>query len=1295
MAPSLAVFCPQSKAPQSEYLRGVQHFIRNHQHLRLLVESIQTLDQTWQLLADDHTDLHVLEQGPRYMRCFSEWITNGVSDPLANVMSGIISLPLLVIVQVTQYFQFLELSGTTHEQFLAGLRENGGGMQGYCAGLLPAFVIASAKDEADVVVKAANAMRLALAIGAYGELGDDASLDGPTTIVVRLSQPGLGEDLVAQFPGAYISAITDPKTISIVGSVQTLERLSEKAREQGLLVSAMHLRGKVHNPENLELATKLDLFCQRTEHFQLGSSTALQVAVNSNLDGLPIQDRSLTREAVYTILASRCEWYKLLENVASSLAASEVRDHEFTLFGIGDPVPLAPFHQARLRITKVDVYGKIRKSQLGRYNFNNDAIAIVGSSCRLPGANSLEELWELMASETSTCEEIRPQRIPIHASFRASQDKNKKKRFFGNFVDDVDSFDHAFFKTNTREAASMDPQQRLLLEVAYEAMDSSGYLRHHEREDFDRVGCFIGASFAEYLDNTASHTSTAYTSTGTIRAFLCGRISYYFGWSGPSEIIDTACSSSLVAIHRACQAIRAGECSMALTGGVNIMSGVHNFLDLSKAGFLSQTGQCKPFDMAADGYARSDGVGLVVLKPLRDAQANGDQILGVITGIATNQGGLSSSITVPHSPSQVELYRRILSQSGMSPDHVSYVEAHGTGTQAGDPLEIASIRSVFGGSDRVASLHVGSLKGNIGHAETAAGVAGLLKILAMLNKSSIPPLTSHKSLNPKIPALAADKMVIDKAVQTWDVPIRVACVNSYGAAGSNAALLCAEAPSNNASHNRTTTQSATPDSVSEIGVPIILSAASKDSLLTYCKSLGAYLDRNPQVEIGNLAFTLAERRKRHRFALTATVADTKELRQVLDNPTDIREIPAPRKSKGIILAFSGQSKQWIGLASSLYHASPRLRAYIQDCEALLVEMGYPSILADLFRTLPISDVVVLQTGTFAVQYASALCWIDSGLKVDACIGHSFGELTALVVTGVLSLQDGLRLVATRASLMDSAWGPERGTMLAVHGHREMVHEVVDRVGTDFLEVACYNSRESQVIVGSAESIQKAEELLRSEPRYAQTKSQRLDVTHGFHSRFTEPLLHDLEGLSESLHFSTTPGIHLETCTADPDVAFGPRYINQHTRSPVYFADAVHRLEARFGACSWMEAGQASPIMAMIKRATDQRDNHSFYSLGQGDSTLLALTTKLWNDGVDVSFWPFLTPDESGVQQISLPSYQFTKTSAWMENIDRASEAHELLAAAKSSSGSHERDSTRRAAAPPVLVSLRETRPKDS
>ncbi|KAL1877487.1 Type I Iterative PKS [Diaporthe australafricana] len=1297
MAPSLAVFCPQSKAPQRDYLSDLRNYICAHQHLGLLAEQIQKLDKTWHFLASKHQDLESLGQGPRYMRFFSQWITEGRSDPLANVMSGIISLPLLVIIQVTQYFQFLEISGTTHAEFLDGLKGNGGGMQGYCAGLLPAFAIACAKDETDVIVKAANAMRIALAIGAYGELGDDASLEGPTTLVVRLKQPGQGEELVNQFPGAYISAITDPKTISVVGPVATLERLSQKARDQGLLVSAMHIRGKVHNPENLELAAELAQLCQETESLQLPSSADLQVAVNSNLDGRPLQGRSLTREAVYTILASKCEWYKLLENLASSLVKTRVGDHEFALFGIGDPVPLAPFHQAQLRVTKVDVYRKVRQSQLGEYSFNSDAIAIVGSSCRLPGANNLEELWDLMATGTSKVEEIRPSRIPIHANFRASQDTNKKKKtFFGNFVDDVDAFDYAFFKSNSREAASMDPQQRLLLEVAYEAMDSSGYLRHHKRQDFDRVGCFIGGSFTEYLDNTSSHAPTAYTSTGTIKGFLCGRISYYFGWSGPAEVIDTACSSSLVAIHRACQAIRAGECSSALTGGVNIMSGVQNFLDLSKAGFLSPTGQCKPFDAAADGYARSDGVGLIVLKPLADARRDGDQVLGVITGVATNQGALSSSITVPHSPSQIDLYRRILSQSGMTPDHVTYVEAHGTGTQAGkstscrDPLEIASIRSVFGGSDRVSNVHVGSLKGNIGHAETAAGVAGVLKILAMLSKSSIPPLASHKSLNPKIPALTSDKMVLDKAVQSWDMPIRVACVNSYGAAGSNAALLCAEDPS---SLSRRHAQLDTPSTARGFAVPVIISAATKESLLLHCKDLDAHLDRNPQVDIGDVAFTLAERRKRHRFALTTTVTDVTELRRVLQSPSEIREVPAREESKGVILAFSGQSKQSIGLDLSLYKSSPRLRAHIQECDALLSKLGFPSILPSLFETSPVSEVIVLQTGTFAVQYASARCWIESGLKVDACIGHSFGELTALVVSGVLSLQDGLKLVATRASLMKSAWGPERGTMLLIHSTKDMVHGIIDRIGKDLLEIACYNAKESQVVVGSAQAIAQVEDLIKSEPGYSQTKAQRLDVSHGFHSRFTEPLLVNLSAMAETLDFNHSPSIHLETCTAEPSTLVGSRYLTRHTRNAVHFADAVHRLEARFGDCTWLEAGQGSPIIGMIKRAADKPGAHQFYSLRSGDgnskrSPLSTLTTDLWNDGLDTAFWPFLKPTESDSRQVWLPPYRFTKTRAWINNIDRATELQELLTASQNLASS----SVKKVVTPiatPVLVSLRE------
>jgi acyl transferase domain-containing protein len=384
----------------------------------------------------------------------------------------------------------------------------------------------------------------------------------------------------------------------------------------------------------------------------------------------------------------------------------------------------------------------------------------------------------------------------MHESFRALQNEKWKPKWFGNFIDGADEFDWAFFRSNAKEAASMDPQQRILLELTFQALDSAGYLRRHVRENGDRVGCFIGASFIEYTDNTGAHAPTAYTATGTIRAFLCGRLSYHYGWTGPAEVIDTACSSSLVAVNRACQSIWSGECPMAVAGGVNIISGVHNYLNLGKAGFLSPTGQCKPFDQSADGYCRGDGAGMIVLKPLRQALADGDQVLGVIPGSSTNQGGLSASLTVTQPSAQVNLYQSVLKRAGMSPNHVSYVEAHGTGTQAGDPLEVSSLRDVFGGSDRPTKMYLGSIKANTGHAESAAGVAGLLKVIAMLQKKAIPPHALFNSLNPKIPPLGPDKIVIAKNLEPWEVPFRAAWVNNYGAAGSNASLVVCEGPRN-------------------------------------------------------------------------------------------------------------------------------------------------------------------------------------------------------------------------------------------------------------------------------------------------------------------------------------------------------------------------------------------------------------------------------------------------------------------------------------------------------------------
>ncbi|MCJ1359582.1 MAG: hypothetical protein MMC33_009584 [Icmadophila ericetorum] len=1258
---SVAVFCPQSKAPQESYLNQLHAFLSRTEHLKPFLQDIVNLKDFWSTFADERKDIAALSQGPRYMQYLSDWITTGKSSNIANHMSGIISLPLLVIIQIGQYFQYLEHHALRHSELLARLRK-GGGIQGYCGGLPPAIAIACSKDEAEVAKNAGVAMRIALGIGAYGELGDDESIPGATTIVIRVKRVGQGEEIVGRYPGAYISAITDPKTISVVGPVPILAEMQVYARGQGLLVQEMHIRGKVHNPENKDLAKELCALCDKTESLQLPKASNLQAPVRSNRTGESLTDESLTNEIVTTILASRCEWYTLLTELAKDLDLTGRRSHIFATFGIGDCVPLLPFHKLQLHITKLDVLSFLnettpRASSLeDLYSFPGDAVAIIGVACRLPGANSLEELWDLMSKGTSQHEEVPAERFDLHGSFRASQDWKfaGKKKFYGNFIRGVENFDNTFFGTNPKEALNMDPQQRILLEVAYQALESSGYLRNHRREAGDPVGCFIGASFVEYLDNTCSNPPTSYTSTGTIRAFLCGRLSYYFGWSGPAEVIDTACSSSLVAINRACKSVQAGECTMALTGGVNIITGIHNYLDLAKAGFLSPTGQCKPFDQSADGYCRSEGAGLVVLKLLSRAVADGDQILGVIPSVSTNQGGLSSSITIPHSPAQQKLYQTVLRQAGMKLEQVSYVEAHGTGTQAGDPLEIASIREVFGSPERNDLLHIGSLKGNLGHCETAAGVASLIKVLAMINKRSIPPQANHQTLNPKIPALGPDRMAIASELLSWNAPHLSACVNSYGAAGSNAALLCCEGP---VEANEAAVE------VTGITYPVILSAASRDSLLAYMETLVSYLERVAQKpSLEDLAFTFSEKRKHHKHRFIATATDMTSLVQSLK--TDLHTcLEVTQKPKRVVLVFGGQSKQNVGLDEGLYQSHPPLRRCIDMCNDILKSLSFPAILPSIFQSKPISDIVALQCGTFVMQYACAKTWIDAGLEVDAVIGHSFGELTAVAVSGVLSLPDCLKLVASRATLMQNKWGPERGTMLAIFGSRETVEDVIRNINTGFstpeVEIACFNSSTSQIVVSSTSSIAQVESLL--ERRFQGVRYQRLDVSHGFHSRFTDPILDQLDKISASLTFMKSE-IPLETCTAEQVDQVQPSHISLHARKPVFFSDAVQRIEKRLGPCVWIEAGMNSPIIPMVKRALAFQNNHSYQAMSVKDaaptSLLANVIMNLWREGISTSYWNFILSKKSGYRQIWLPPYQFQAIRHWLPNVDRAIEAQQ-------------------------------------
>lgn len=818
---------------------------------------------------------------------------------------------------------------------------------------------------------------------------------------------------------------------------------------------------------------------------------------------------------------------------------------------------------------------------------------------------------------------------------------------------------------------------RILLEVVYTALESAGYFGPSSAKEPQDYGCYIGACMSNWQDNISCHAPTAYATMGTTRSFISGCMSHYFGWTGPALTIDTACSSSLVAIHTACRAIWSGECSRAVAGGTNVITSPFDYQNLCAAGFLSPTGQCKPFDSGADGYCRGEGVAVVVLKPLSDAIKDGDNVLGVISGSAANQNYNDSLITVPHSGSQSELYREVLKLSNLRPESVSYVEAHGTGTGRGDPVEVRSIRDVFGGPQRDSMLHFSSIKGNIGHTEGTAGVAGLIKVLLMMKHNLIPLQASHSTLNPNIPALGLDKMEIPRKVTPWDFPSRAACVNSYGAAGSNTALMVREKPSCETSMNL-------PDASRW---PLIISAGSASSLARYSGKLLNWLqDGKAKTKdlLASLTFNLADRAN-HALphTLATSVSNIQDLTSKLEaaasqsttGSTTITESPKP-----VILVFGGQESDFIGLSEDLYHSSKVFRHHLDNCNNLFVSKGLDSFLPVIFDHKPIQNLVTLHSALFATQYASAKAWMDCGLKVSAVVGHSFGHLAALCISGVLSLPDAVTLVAGRAALMMDHWGEEPGSMMFLQADRHTVdqalHSLKDHDG-GYAEVACYNGPNSHVVVGSSKAISALEQHVANTTSLRHIRTKKLQVSHGFHSKFTEPMLPHLSDLANTLSWNT-PEIHLETCDederiSDPDFKSVP----EHTRRPVFFKQAVERLSDRFSQSTWIEVGRGSSVIQLAKGSVPNVQGHSFLSpqltTSDAHGSLTNVTVDLWKAGYSVQYWPFHRSQKQEYAHLSLPPYQFEKTRHWLpftgnrfqKKVEAApevkpGEAHEIL-----------------------------------
>lgn len=455
--------------------------------------------------------------------------------------------------------------------------------------------------------------------------------------------------------------------------------------------------GRFHSSVHTIVCQKLIQLCASTTSLQLPLAESLRTNLRTGEDGQEIREGSLHDIALISLLTRQSKWYATISNTVAQLDASQKR-HVLQV-GFVDCVPSRLIREFDLKVEKLSRLPAVHRPEVTANSLHDNflpnhprkdhvypqhSIAVVGYSCKFPGADSTEEFWDVLTEGKSLLRKIPEGRFPVDGLTRSS-----KQPFYGNFVDDIDAFDHKFFQKSPREAASMDPQQRFLLECSYNALSSSGYfgrrLTHGGKGDNEKndIGCFFGVCGSDYNDNIASHPPNAFSSLGSLRAFLSGKVSHFFGFTGPSVIYDTACSSSAVAIDAACKSLQAGDCSAALAGGVSLYTSPYFYENLGAASFLSPTGATKPFDAGADGYCRGEGVGIVVLKRLESAIADGDQVLGIIAGSAVNQSMNTTSITVPNLESQSVLFEKVATLAGSNPSEFTYVEAHGTGTPVG------------------------------------------------------------------------------------------------------------------------------------------------------------------------------------------------------------------------------------------------------------------------------------------------------------------------------------------------------------------------------------------------------------------------------------------------------------------------------------------------------------------------------------------------------------------------------------------------------------------------------------
>jgi acyl transferase domain-containing protein len=927
------------------------------------------------------------------------------------------------------------------------------------------------------------------------------------------------------------------------------------------------------------------------------------------------------------------------------------------------------------------------KSRQASGDARNEPIAIVGVGCRYPGGvRDLETFWRMLDDGVDAVREVPRERW----NAEAHGGEGKPSTASGGFLDRIEEFDAGFFGIAPREAVAMDPQQRLLLETSWEALEHAGIAPTGLVGS--PTGVFVGMCSQEYgllAGIGAEEEHGAYLATGNTPSVASGRISYVLGLQGPSMTVDTACSSSLVTVHLACQALRSGECGLALAGGSNLLLTPAGMSVVGSLQALSPTGRCRTFSADADGFVRSEGVGVVVLERLSDAQRNGHQVLALVRGSAVNQDGRSNGLTAPNGPSQEAVIREALRRAGVAPSSIDYLECHGTGTPLGDPIEVQAAAAVLGEGRAERPLWLSSLKSNIGHAEGAAGVGGLIKAVLSLRHGRIPASLHFSEPNPHIAWSALPVRVVSKAVE-WprEKEPRRAGVSSFGISGTNAHVVLEEAPASASSPSA-------PERSTEL---VVLSGRTAEALSATAGRLAEHLERRAEAKLGDVAYSLATTRSQHRHRLSVTVRSREELIGALQ---EARRGEAPSgstrgeaRSGGTAWLFTGQGSQRVGMGKELAETWPVFgEALAEAMRALDAHLDVPlrAVMwaeAGTAEAKRLGETEYAQPALFAVGAALAALWRSWGIRPDYVMGHSVGELTAAHVAGVLTLSDAAKLVAARGRLMQRL--PEAGAMVSLAAPEAEVAKALAGFEAT-VAIAAVNGPESTVISGAEDAVMRIAEGFAS--RGIRTK--RLEVSHAFHSPLMEPMLEEFRRVAESVPYGRAelPLVSNVSGTLSTGEVSTAAYWVGHVRAAVRFADGVQTLHTS-GVKRYVELGPKATLLGLVSScvAGEEPDElllvPSLRAERSEDVAVLEALGALHAHGASVDFQGVFP---SGGRRVELPTYAWQRQRYWLER--RSKEEGASIEELERLSNAGALSEPARAALPEVLSALRSERAK--